>query len=662
MPINLANYYDRFDAADNYEQHLFRAGNVLQSSELNEIQSAARYRLQRVTDALLKEGDVLSGAAINVDLATGATTVAGGALYLRGAVRGVPAGTLTVPTSGNVMVGVYLTTAIITELEDPDLRDPAVSFRNYQDPGAARLRIDAVWGHDGDNQAGDFYPVYRVEEGLVIGNTPPPEVDAMAQIVARYDRQSAGGYYVSSGMQVMRLSDTPEGEQVYSMAAGVARVGGEEIVRQHARRFVFAAQPDTRDIENEPHLALGGTERVTTDYHPIHAIEDLSVVREETTQLTHGVSGSMDVIYAPDGVTQRTSVVNIVSCVQGETTYVKGVDYQLTAGKVDWSLAPTAPEGEPGVGNTYTCVFQYRDTYVPDPTDVDDTGFTVTGAVVGTEILASYAWALPRYDLLCLSQRGDIQVVPGVSATQAPRLPDVPPGWLGIAVVRQNWDATTTVTNNATRMVPMNQLVRMGQNIDTLFALVAEERLALNLSQRDLPAQKGVFADPFLNDNLRDQGLTQTAATINGDLTLGVVATVYPQSLAAPATLTPGATVAVVDQPLRTGSKKINPYDSFLPLPAGATLFPAMDEWIISQVNWLSPVSQVFQEPNIAGTYSHTDTWITEAEEDVTTTLTADRWLRPIDITFHLTGFGPGESLDTVTFDGLPVTFAGLLL
>lgn len=662
MPINLANYYDRFDAADNYEQHLFRAGNVLQSSELNEIQSAARHRLQRVTDALLKEGDVLSGAAINVDLATGATTVAGGALYLRGAVRGVPAGTLTVPTSGNVMVGVYLTTTIITELEDPDLRDPAVSFRNYQDPGAARLRIDAAWGHDSDNQSGDFYPVYRVEDGLVIGNTPPPEVDAMAQIVARYDRQSAGGFYVSSGMQVTRLSDTPEGKQVYSMAAGVARVGGEEIVRQHARRVVFAAQPDTRDIENEPHLALGGTERVTTDYHPIHAIEDLSVVRQETTTLTHGVSGSMDVIYAPDGVTQRTSVINIVSCVQGETTYVKGVDYQLTAGKVDWSLAPTAPEGEPGVGNTYTCVFQYRDTYVPAAEDYDDTGFTVTGAVVGTEILASYAWALPRYDLICLSQRGDIQAVVGVSATQAPRMPDVPPGWLGIAMIRQNWDATTTVTNNATRMVPMNQLVRMGQNIDTLFALVAEERLALNLSQRDLPAQKGVFADPFLNDNLRDQGLTQTAATIAGDLTLGVVATVYPQSLAAPATLTPGATVAVVDQPLRTGSKKINPYDSFLPLPAGATLFPAMDEWIISRVNWLSPVSQVFQEPNIAGTYSHTDTWITEEEEDVTTTLTADRWLRPIDITFHLTGFGPGESLDTVTFDGLPVTFAGLLL
>lgn len=660
MSIDLPHYYDRFDPTANYERHLFRAGNVLQSAELNEMQSAAMHRLQTVTNALMKEGDVLSGAIININADTGATTITGGAIYLRGAVRGIPAGTLTLPIVGTVSVGVYLVESILTEVDDPTLRDPAVSFRNYQDPGAARLRIDGVWGYAGDSQPGDFYPVYEVEDGLLIGNIPPPQVDAIAQTVARYDRQSVGGYYVSSGMAVSRLADY-EGLQVYSVAEGVARVGGEEIVRQHARRFYFDAQPDTRDIENEPHLAAGGTERVVADWHPIYSIEDVSVLREETTSLTHGVSGSLDVIYAPDGTTQRASVVNIISCSQtvGEvtTTYVKGVDYQLTSGRVDWSLAPTAPEGEPGVGNTYTCVFQYRDTYVPELEDQDDTGLTVTGAVIGSEILLSYAWSLPRYDLVCMNTNGDLIPVTGISSTLYPRIPTVPPGMLGLAVLEQRWDATSTLVNNAPRMVPMNELNRMGQNIDTLFALIAEERLTANLSQRDLPAKKGVFADPFLNDNLRDQGLPQTAATVWGELTLGVAATVFTQDLGAAMTLVSGDPVAVINQPLRTGSSKINPYDTAIPLPAGVTLSPAVDEWDVSVDTWLSPITKRFQEKTLYGPVASTRTWITTEEDLLGTATAAATYLRPIEVGFTVTHFNAGEELQTVLFDGVSVNF-----
>lgn len=666
MSIDLPHYphyYDRFDPADNYERHLFLAGNVLQAAELNELQSAAMHRLQSVTNALMKEGDVLSGAIININAETGATTITGGAIYLRGAVRGIPAGTLTLPVIGTVSVGVYLVDLVVTELEDPRLLDPAVSYRNYQDPGAARLRVNGTWGYAGDGQPGDFYPVYKVEDGLLIGNVPPPQVDAIAQTVARYDRQSVGGYYVSSGMTVARLEDY-EGLQVYSVAEGVARVGGEEIVRQHARRFYFDARPDIRNIENEPHLASGGTERITANWTPIHSIEDVSVLREETTSLTHGVSGSMDIIYAPDGLTQRTSIVNIVSCSQtiGETTttYVKGVDYKLTNGRVDWSLAPTAPEGEPGVGDTYTCVFQYRDTYVPDPEDQDDTGLTVTGAVVGSEILLSYAWALPRYDLICLNATGDLVGVKGVSASFYPRVPAVPTGLLGLAVLEQRWDATSAVVNNAPRMVPMNQLNRMGQNIDTLFALIAEQRLTANLSQRDLPAKKGVFADPFLNDNLRDQGLAQTAATVNGELTLGVQATVFTHDLGAPMSLVSGDPVAVIDQPLRTGTHLINPYDTAIPLPAGVTLSPAVDEWEATTETWLSPITQRFQEPDLYARYGGFNTWQTSAEETVGSTTVAATYLRPIEVAFTVTHFNAGEELHTVLFDGLSVPFTSL--
>lgn len=166
MSIDLDQYYDRFDAADRYERHLFVAGNVLQSAELNELQSAAINREQRVADSLFPDGTILSGATLAVNPSTGAATITSGTLYLRGAVRTVAGASLTLATSGTVAVGVYLTETVVTWDDDADLLDPAVSADNYNDPGAARLRVTASWGFSGDGHSGTFYPVYSVVDGV----------------------------------------------------------------------------------------------------------------------------------------------------------------------------------------------------------------------------------------------------------------------------------------------------------------------------------------------------------------------------------------------------------------------------------------------------------------------------------------------------------------
>lgn len=86
----LDSYYNRFDETQNYERHMFRAGKVLQSAELNEIQDAAAYRMRSIGDALFKDGDVVRDARVVVDQSTGKVTCESGAIYLDGAVRGVP--------------------------------------------------------------------------------------------------------------------------------------------------------------------------------------------------------------------------------------------------------------------------------------------------------------------------------------------------------------------------------------------------------------------------------------------------------------------------------------------------------------------------------------------------------------------------------------------
>ena len=57
----IERYYNLFDPADHYSQLLFRAGDGLQSRELNEIQSTLMHRLQGVADASLQ------GATLRAD-------------------------------------------------------------------------------------------------------------------------------------------------------------------------------------------------------------------------------------------------------------------------------------------------------------------------------------------------------------------------------------------------------------------------------------------------------------------------------------------------------------------------------------------------------------------------------------------------------------------
>ncbi|NCA71716.1 MAG: DUF4815 domain-containing protein [Sphingobacteriia bacterium] len=657
MPIDPAalpaNYHDRHDPADNYDRHLFRAGHVLQSAELNEIQLAAQERVRGVADALFNDGAVLSGAAITVDADTGACRCESGAVYLRGAVRGVPPRTFTVPVSGLVSVGVYLNDSVVTELQDPALRDPAISTRNYQEPGAARLKVDPSWGYAGDGRPGDFYAVYQIEHGLVLSKAPPPQVDAVSQAISRYDRQSAGGFYVSSGLTVKRLADV-DGRQVFSMDSGVARVNGNEIIREHARRIEHTAVPDTRAVVLEPHLAAGGTERVDLNQYPIVAISQVTLTREETVTVTHGAfSGAQDLL-------PRGPVVQIVDVVQGETTYTPTTDYILTADKVNWSPAGT----EPAPGSFYSVTYRYIATV--DPIDPDESGFDVENAVPGTLIQTSYTWAMPRYDRICLDAFGDPVLVKGVAGLERPRPPRIPAGLLGVATVEQVWGAGTRVINDAVRMIPMSELNAVNTRIDTLFALVAEERLAHNLTTNDPTAKKGVFVDPFFDDDMRDQGLSQTGAVFDEELTLGIEATAHRQTLDAVQTLdarvlveidvTVGPDEVAIAQLSRTGCMPINPYDSFSPLPGTALIAPAVDFWTDVQTDWLSPVTNVFNE---AVSWSYSGPLVTStAETDIISERYSElQFLRSIPVAFELSGFGAGELLQEVVFDGQSIDF-----
>ena len=631
--ITLQNYYNRFDETKNYDMHLVRDGNAGQGAEINEIQSALLCRMKKIADGIYKDGDVLKDAQIVVDAETGEVNAQNGQVYINGAVRGVPAATFAVPVTGTVAVGIYLRETVVTELEDPALYNPAVGSDAEGEPGAARLRVTTEWGVAGGE--GDFFPVYTIDDGVVRSKETPPAFDSMLQALAGYDRDATGGSYIVSGLTVLQAADAADGRQVYTVGEGRARVNGYGVNIATSKRLLHNATPDLRPVEAEGKIAVGGQrERVGIDFPPMKNITRLRITKQSSATLTHGsFSGCSDTI--PD-----TGVIEIVSVAQGDTTYTAGSDYALTANAVDWS--PTG--AEPATGSTY--VVTYKHLLAVQPESSDATGYVVSDAVAGTLIEVSYNQMLPRIDTLALDADGGFSWLVGVATTGIPRPPAVPQGMLGIASVNQTWTDGRSVSNNGDRVVPNTDILWMGDQIESIRSEVARQRLESDIAYRESGMKKGLFVDPFLDDSMRDQGISQTGAIVDGILTLpvtGVTASGMGADIAKPRAL-PLSPVAAVSQPLRTGSMQVNPYMAFELTQGKATLTPAVDRWTETETLTVSNWS------GITGTTSRTTT------NRLSTTATDIEYLRRIDIAFSLEGFGAGENLSRVLFDGIEVT------
>lgn len=627
MPVlNPPEYYNRFDVAKKYDEHLFVAGKVLQSAELNEIQAEQHSRLRSVADAVFRDGDIIRDCQLVIDRDAGAVYCQSGAVYLMGAVRGVPDATLTVPMVGHVQIGINVIDTVVTSVEDPELRDPAASTRNYQRPGAARLKREPRWALGGDN----FFPIWDLDDGFLRPRGVPPGLSAMDLALEKYDRDSAGGHYVVSGLRIRQELDTADGKQVYTITQGEARVAGKAITLQASRRLVFDASPDLKWIDSEPHMSDNAvSQAILFDRWPIAGEPQIRITTRRTVTITHGgFTGVADPL--PDD-----SVIVIESVVQGGTSYNSGTDWTLVAGQIDWS-----PGGaEPSPGSTYDITYQYIKSAAP--LDLTDRGCRVEGALSGTLTLVSYNQALRRIDRLCLGSDGVFSWVQGASSQWIPRAPRVPPGRLALASIYQYWDDRRKVVEDSVRMVPMDVLSNYQNELNTLREDQAEIRLAVDVSGRYSGIKKGLFADPFISNDQRDAGVDQDCIVNGGKLTLPFDFDVL-QLPVNNHLFSPHLHVPILTQPAITGSMKVNPYMSFAVAPANLDLVPSVDRWVESTTKWAPSVVV----SGFGGSYTQT----------LNSTSIALNKLRPIDVNFTAHPFGPGESVSSVVFDGITVT------
>lgn len=644
---SLTLYRDRFTPEQQWERIMFRDGRVLQSAELNEIQRVAEWRSSSVSDALFADGNIVSGGGIVVHPGKKSITGIAGKIYLAGAIRDVPESTVSeIEISGTITFGVRLGVTAITEANDPTLNNPSVGVRGTGEPGAGRMKVVPYWSWSGAESTDPYYPIYTLDEGVLRPKEAPPEAEAITQAIAKYDVDSSGGDYIVSGCSVSALN-TPalDGVQHYNIKEGRARVAGYPINIAASMRVVHNPVVQARRINLEAHVAAGGTETIPLNRVPSRQVLSVSVNRQVLGYAMQrgAATGTADLL--PDGV------VSVSNVRYGATNYTAGVHYTISGGAINWSLGgTTTPADEPPPLGTYNIDYVYLDTYAPNSGDVTETSVQTTGALAGSATLITYDWLMPRVDVLCLDKGGMPVFLPGTPAPVTPWPPTVPASLLPIAKIYQTWDARRVIRPAGVAMVPMETLSGIQTKLDRLLMLTAQDRLNFSAQFRDASLKKSVISDPFLDDTLRDQGVAQTAAIVDGSLMLAV--NLQQTMLTAPALgQLDGSPVVTLEQTRKTGSMKINPYLTGTPTPAVATIVPSVDAWVEYESVFESPFTR-----RVVGDVQVGELNVVSVDLLSRIDVEDAAFIRQRQVQFTLENFAPTEELVAVEFDSVDCT------
>ncbi|MES0023166.1 MULTISPECIES: DUF4815 domain-containing protein [unclassified Mesorhizobium] len=635
--------YDRARAAPRRDRVYIRESKFAQGSEVNEALSIEERKRTNVGNLIARDGDRVKGADIIVDIGADTVTLAAGQIYLRGDVRDVPEAILEdVAMTGDVVVGVRVISTITTFEEDPTLLGLHEGTASFGEDGAMRETLSLCWGWAGDGEEGDLYRVYQLRDGGVVDQTPPPSLSGINQAIAVYD-YDAHENYIARGCSVTPLG-LAGGKQWFSIEEGTANILGFKRTRNTATRYGQTEEPDILNIASEPHTfddGGTGTAVIALNRTPINSVTTVIVTKEVTETIVRGgAANTMDLL-------GHASVTSIVEVKQGGTTYASPASYLRNGDRIDWS-----PGGaKPASASSYTVKYRYLDAVVPSA--VNQTSVTVAGGVSGGSAFVTYSYRLPRHDRICLDSNGLVVYLKGISTVEQPQPPATPATLLSLCVVQNDWFGTPVVINNGVRAYPFWLIDRMYNRLVDELDLIALSRLQLDISSREPVAKKGVFVDPFNDDRYRDAGAGQNGAVFNGSFQMPIIPAFQEFSLAGPQYLNFTEEVFVAQEAV-TGCTRINPYQSFAPLPAKMSLVPCQDFWTDTQDVSLSPVTQVFGQGNASR--------VTNVEIITSTREITARFLRQINVAFTIDGFGVGETLDELTFDAIDVTPAGPLV
>ena len=613
---NVDNYYNTFDATKGYTELLFRAGKVLQSKEVNELQSVLKEQIKNVGNTILTDGDKIEGCQLIVD--GNIAKITKGKIYLNGNIREIPCTaegkkvgyeTIKITGKGTEIIGAVIEKEVVTPAEDPDLYDKASGFDNYNRDGAYRLRENVKLVVN-DTNATILFTLVDGKQTKVNVSEDLTQLDKVNLTLARRTFDESGNYKVN-GLEITdrKKFDTKTNKVFVSVEPGKAYVKGFEVMKLASTTIGLDVSDNHLSILNEPKIYNTGT----SDYrlnHPYTFDEVIIADIEVTESIGRGSdAGGKDTLPK-----QPVKSIKRITGGTGSPEYKATTDYILNGNTVDWS-----PDGqEPGVGTTYTVTYTYSKTLVKDvdyklTTDpkTNETVIKFIGSpkpVDGSTFNINYKYNLFRRDVISIDKDGNFLITKGqpniLDLVESPSVTDTEVLILGSVLINPiaKDKATGTLSlkdlqiiNNRTQAIPMLDLYKILDRLSNLEYNQAVSDLDKEAVEGESATQLiGVFTDGFLGLTKADLGHPDWDASIDfssNELTLPYTEVLKSlKSCATPETWGEDKSnlkryssnyteVVELEQPFYTGIMRVNAYDAFPKTPS-VRISPDIDNWI----------------------------------------------------------------------------------
>lgn len=275
MTINSANcildpnFPDRWQPAANWHKILFRDDKELQTAELIEIQSMLGGQLKAGWDSVYKNGTIIKGmqAAITGIGTTPVVNFTDGIIYVEGSFLYVPASLpLNILGVGIENVVLSIRKTIITEQDDPNLKNPQTGGILYGQPGAAREIWLGSLAISPDPQTGtilDGYLIKSFKDGqAIIPRTFEDDLlDKVTGILAERTFEESGNYCLE-GLSVTAASLVASINSVNTAVQRITVDRGKAYVRGYRVNKTISTskdiiQPSDAIVVNNAQYSLG---------------------------------------------------------------------------------------------------------------------------------------------------------------------------------------------------------------------------------------------------------------------------------------------------------------------------------------------------------------------------------------------------------------------
>lgn len=692
VDLRNAPYSFREDFNDkDYSMVLFKPGDFVQSSELNDLQDQSFQKLKRVADSIFKDGDISTGCQIIIedikDSLKKKITITDGKIYLNGYPRTFKRQTIEITGVGSEAIGVRLKQQIVDYTTDETLKSPAAGYEQYGIPSANRLKETLELRANDDAAT----TIYLIQDGELVNQKMQDDnnlMDKLYSVLARRTYDESGHYKVS-GLELEQKEQYETDKLYLTLSAGKAYVEGWEVEKQTATTIPIDRSTQTRLIQAEPKVFQTGTGKYKINNFPVSRINKLTSPVEVTIDLTRqGALNGTDPIppeYSP--------VVEIKSIKQANgTTYTKNVDFILEADNVRWVKGGKQPD----LGATYTINFIYN-KIMKEGKDyklaVESGDYYLEflkgdKPVNSSQIQLDYDFYLYQICSVTIDRLGNIRVIYGQPDTEdrvsPPDITDQKTLILGYVKIAPVNDILKIQNTRSTRsdMARIQKMMERLEDMEVNQAITDLDKEALEGEEPTL--LKGVFTDGFLGFTKSDVNHKEYNASIdpiNRVLTLGFEQKLHPVSINKDKSgscsifdnvITSKAKPVLGDkQPYATEAHRINPYTAFPKVPI-IKIHPAVDSWIDTDRITVQKDGGVVVRNNTVRVGDTDRSWggrwesetytenggVTSRTNKTTSTSvldTAIEYMRQIPIKFEANQFFPGEEGIVVLFNDVEV-------